>query len=81
MAVSGRFRRDPGRHGRAVHTLAEVIAETEALTGRAVERAYIDKGIAATPRPILAASSSRARSAASSALSSTNSGDAQPSSP
>ena len=65
----------------AGHTLAEVIAETEALTGRAVERAYIDKGIAATPRPILAASSSRARSAASSALSSTNSGDAQPSSP
>ena len=26
------------------HTLAEVIAETEALTGRAIERAYVDKG-------------------------------------
>jgi len=26
------------------HTLAEVIAETEALTGRPVERAYVDKG-------------------------------------
>ena len=26
------------------HTLAEVIEETEALTGRAIERAYVDKG-------------------------------------
>ena len=26
------------------HTLAEVISETEALTGRAIERAYVDKG-------------------------------------
>jgi len=26
------------------HTLAEVIQETEALTGRAIERVYVDKG-------------------------------------
>lgn len=37
------------------HTLAGVIAETEALTGRAIERAYVDKGyrghgVAATPQ-------------------------------
>jgi len=35
------------------HTLADVIAETEALTGRAIERAYVDKGYRghSTPDP------------------------------
>jgi len=35
------------------HTLAEIIAETEALTGRTVERAYVDKGYRGhtTPNP------------------------------
>jgi IS5 family transposase len=35
------------------HTLAEVLEETEALTGREVERAYVDKGYVGhdTPRP------------------------------
>lgn len=63
------------------HTLAEVIAETEALTGCAVERAYVDKAIAATPCPIRAACSSPARNAASSASSSANSDAARPSKP
>jgi IS5 family transposase len=36
------------------HTLAEVIGETEALTGREIERAYVDKGYRGhnAPRPL-----------------------------
>ena len=35
------------------HTLKEVIEETEALTGREIERIYVDKGYVGhdTPRP------------------------------
>jgi IS5 family transposase len=55
VSVATTNRRSPGGqfvlHAKALpgnpydgHTLAEVIQETEALTGRVVERAYVDKG-------------------------------------
>lgn len=42
------------------HILREVLDRTEALTGCAVERAYVDKATAATTHTIPAASSSPA---------------------
>ena len=55
VSITTTNRRSPGGqfvlHAKALpgnpydgHTLAEVVAETEALTGRAIERAYVDKG-------------------------------------
>lgn len=55
VSVTTTNRRSPGGqfvlHAKALpgnpydgHTLAEVIAQTEALTGRTIERAYVDKG-------------------------------------
>jgi transposase, IS5 family len=44
------------------HTLGGLIAATELLTGRSIERAYVDKAIAATSPSTRAASSSLARS-------------------
>ncbi|MHC2845995.1 IS5 family transposase [Bradyrhizobium diazoefficiens] len=53
------------------HTLRNVIERTESLTGCPIERAYVDKGYRGhDTQTIPAASSSRARSAASSASSS-----------
>jgi len=52
------------------HTLKDVVAATENLTGCTIERAYVDKAIAATMRRTRAASSYPVRSAACSALSS-----------
>ena len=63
------------------HMPGAVIAETEKLTGRAIERAYVDKGYRATIRRTRAASSSPARSAASSASSSASCPAAPPSKP
>jgi hypothetical protein len=54
------------------HTLASVINDTEKLTGRTIERIFVDKGIAATTRPIPDVSSSPAKSAPSLAPSSAN---------
>jgi len=51
------------------HTLKDVIEETEALTGREIERAYVDKGYRGTTLPTLGGSSNPARSAASMARS------------
>ena len=64
MSVATTNRRSPGGqfvlHAKALpgnpydgHTLGSVIRETEALTGRAVERAYVDKGYRghAAPNP------------------------------
>jgi IS5 family transposase len=49
------------------HTLRNVIEDTQKLTGCEIERTYVDRDTAATMRTIHAASSSRAKSAASSA--------------
>ena len=46
------------------HTLRDVIDRTETLTGCPIERAYVDKGTAATTHKIPVVSSSSARSAA-----------------
>ena len=85
-------RRAPGGlfvlHARALpdnpydgHTLRDVIDRTETLTGCPIERAYVDKGSAATTRKIPVVSSSPARSAASSVSSSASCAAAPPSSP
>jgi hypothetical protein len=77
-------RRAPGGqfvlHARALpdnpydgHTLRGIIEDTETLTGCAIERAYVDKGYAA--------SSSPARSGVSSAPSSASCAAVPPSSP
>ena len=64
------------------HTLRDVIEETQTLTGREIERAYVDKGYRGhDTRATRAASSSPARSAASSASSNASSGADPPSSP
>src|SRR5499433_539505 len=49
------------------HTLGAVIEATERLTGREIERAYVDKGYRATMPQTRAASSSQAKNAGSSA--------------
>ena len=54
-------RLDPGDG----HTLKDVIEETEVLTGREIERAYVDKGYRGHDAPTLGGSSNPARSAAS----------------
>ena len=59
------------------HTLADVIEETQALTGREIKRVYVDKGCRKGGNR--SASSSPARGAAASAPSSGNSGDDPPS--
>lgn len=46
------------------HTLGVVIEETQALTGREVERVYVDKGYRAMMRPSRAGCSDQARGAA-----------------
>jgi len=51
------------------HTLGQAIEETEALTGREIERAYVDKGYQSHDAPNRSGSSSQARSAASTARS------------
>ena len=64
------------------HTLKEVIEETETLTGREIERAYVDKGYVGHDAPKSpTGSSNRARSAASTARSKANSGGDPLSSP
>jgi transposase, IS5 family len=49
------------------HTLRTIIEDTQKLTGREIERAYVDNGYRGRDARILAASSSRGRSVASSA--------------
>jgi hypothetical protein len=49
------------------HTLRTIIEDTQKLTGREIERAYVDNGYRGRDARILSASSSRARSVASSA--------------
>ena len=65
VSITTTNRRSPGGqfvlHAKALpgnpydgHTLAEVIGETEALTGRTIERAYVDKGFRghSVPNPL-----------------------------
>ena len=63
------------------HTLRTVLEETQKLTGREIERAFVDKGYRGHDTKTRAASSSRDRNAASSAPSNANSDDDPPSSP
>ena len=63
------------------HTLRAAIEDTQSLTGREIERAYVDKGYRGPMPPTRGGSSSPARSAASSASSNASCGDALPSSP
>jgi IS5 family transposase len=55
------------------HTLGAVIEATERLTGREIERAYVDKDTAATMPQTRTASSSQAKNAGSSAASNASS--------
>ena len=61
------------------YTLGTVIEATERLTGREIERAYVDKGYRGHDAQTRAASSSQAKNAGSSAASNASSRGAPPS--
>ena len=63
------------------HTLRDVIDRTETLMGCSIERAYVDKGTAATTHKIPVASLSSGQKRASSVSSSASCAAAPPSSP